>query len=267
MDRLPRPSGGQRELELDAAGEEAALELATAPEPRQPAVAPVDHAEAAPHESPRTAAAAAAAHDLSLQRFPERDVAQLAPQRASLLRQVEQRRVRLPVAPTTSVRVDLSYAAWIYPALGLLLLGAATYAFCRYRVAQQQHLFFVGNQPLRTLVMQSRARPGSDDVRRIVLRLATEAGLQLRPDDIEVVVEPLATATHADRLDPEERARAQAFGASWIVGHRTRGTARYGFVTQRFTLERFFYLHDFDAPPTAITPRPSTVPQPTTEAD
>lgn len=258
MDREQHPTGGHRELELDPGDGEGPLDLAPAPDPPRPS--PTTSLESAepPPQLAADAVATTPAAALELQRFPGRSREQLARQRAPIERQVAERRARLPVAPATSVRVDLKLSRWLYLGLGLLLLGGASYTYCRYRVHQQQHLFFSGNQPLRDLVMKSRARPRVEDVRRIVLELGSAAGLALVPGDIEVIVEPIDTARHADKLEPDELMRAQAFGASWIVGHRTQGTARFGFVAERFTLERFFYLHEFDAPPGASRPRPIT---------
>lgn len=257
----PPANGGHREVDLTPNRVEDAIELDGLGAGAQPA-AP----SASATDTPLAPASHPAEPDaLRLQSFPERDPAQLVQQRAPLLRQIEQRRARLPVAPPSSVRADLRYARWLYPLLGLLALAVVGYGYCRYRVHEQQHLFFRGNQPLRDLVLRSRARPDSDDVRRIVIGLAHEAGLKLAPTDVEVIVEPLDSARHADQLEPEELTRAQAFGASWIVGHRTRAIARFGVVAQAFTLERFFYLHDFAAPPTA-TPRTAGMTQSTGES-
>lgn len=151
-----------------------------------------------------------------------------------------------PAAGTTRATLDVVKIA--YRVLGVLVVLGIVYMYCHMQVKEQQHRFFVANQGLRDLVMSSNPKPSIEDIKRIVLGLATKAGLKLDASEIEVFVEPLSKAPHAEKLEPEELTRAQMYRARWIVGHRSRPLAHYGPLSERFELERFFYLHELALP-------------------
>ncbi len=134
----------------------------------------------------------------------------------------------------------------------LIVLGVGGYGgyygYCRFKASETIHGFEAEANDQQRNWLSTKARDiGAEDIRQFVLETAARHGVVVRPESIQVSLEPYS-ATSAQKLpsvvrtgiDVARRAGSRYGGSPedvWVVGFRAELEARQGPVRERFVSE------------------------------
>ncbi len=136
--------------------------------------------------------------------------------------------------------------------LGLLGVGAygGYYGYCRYQVAEKVYQVSQEAEDLHQVLLRMNRAVSEADLRQVVLDLSRKVGVEVRPEDIQVTLEPLNQES-ARRLPARDQLglslAAKIPGSSvasmWVAGYRARFFVRHGVAKLHFDVERYTWMN------------------------
>lgn len=122
------------------------------------------------------------------------------------------------------------------------------YGYCSYQAKNKRFEFTRSLGDLRQGLLKLDRRIGPDDIRFVVVGLATKADVLVEPEDIRPFMEPLSPTT-ASKL-PTVAQMALGIAAKMknhrtphlVVGFKVSFVARYGIASDRYEAERYTWL-------------------------
>jgi hypothetical protein len=150
----------------------------------------------------------------------------------------------MPVRPQGSTLLRLFL-------LGLLGVGVygGYYGYCRYQVGEKVHLVSQESEDLHQILLRMNKTISPADVRQVVLDLSRKAQVAVRPEDIQVTIEPLNQESVQKLpsvvqmgLSMAAKIPGTSQDSMWVVGYKMRFVARHGVAKQHFESERYTYL-------------------------
>jgi hypothetical protein len=138
------------------------------------------------------------------------------------------------------------------PLIFVALIGVGGYGgyfgYCRYKVGELTYEFSQLAQDLHQALMRKEKTVGPDDVRQVVLEMARKSGIDAKPEEIEVMIEPASAEAMKKLPAIAQTALGIAAkipgtrGPAWIVGFRGRFLVRHGIAKQVFEPERYTWF-------------------------
>jgi hypothetical protein len=137
----------------------------------------------------------------------------------------------------------------VTPLFFLALFGVGGYGgyygYCRYQVGEKIHEIDQECQDLKQALLRADKTIRPEDVRQVVIDLAARVRVPVRPEDIQVTIEPLNDVTM--KKLPTFAQTALGIAAkipnhtrpSWIVGYKASFLVKHGVAKQVFEVERY----------------------------
>lgn len=129
------------------------------------------------------------------------------------------------------------------------LLGVGVYGgyygYCSYKVSARRYAMAREAQDLHQALMRLTRNIGPEDMRQVVMKMATAARVQVAPQDIQVVIEPMNDESMRRLPTIAQTAMGMATKIpgekrpTWVVGFKARFFAKHGLAKRHFELERY----------------------------